>query len=149
MPRRHFGSVRRLPSGRYQASCWHQVERHTAPQTFTTKADAQKWPSNIEATIHRGEWIDLTTRRMAVAELADHWKDRDPIEASKHARSRRSDPPGPRSAGTGDAQRAPVHTHRHPAARQRMGRKSKRPAPWSASTPSSEPCSASRLGPVG
>ncbi len=26
--RRHFGSVRKLPSGRYQASYWHNVIRH-------------------------------------------------------------------------------------------------------------------------
>ena len=32
--RRHFGSVRRLPSGRYQASYWHLAERHTADATF-------------------------------------------------------------------------------------------------------------------
>jgi hypothetical protein len=41
--RRHFGSVRKLPSGRYQASYWHEGERHAASHTFTAKAAAQAW----------------------------------------------------------------------------------------------------------
>lgn len=81
-PRRHFGSVRRLPSGRYQASYWHLAERHVAPQTFTTKADSQMWLSNIETTIHKGEWVDPAAGRMTVAELADRWKERDPSKRS-------------------------------------------------------------------
>ena len=38
--RRHFGSVRRLPSGRWQAGYWHQGLHNVAPATFVTKADA-------------------------------------------------------------------------------------------------------------
>jgi integrase len=78
MPRRHFGSVRKLPSGRYQASYWHDVTRHIAPETFPTKADAQRWLSNIETTIHTGEWVDPAGGRMTVAELAERWKASDP-----------------------------------------------------------------------
>jgi integrase len=78
MPRRHFGSVRKLPSGRYQASYWHLAERHTAPETFTTKGDAQRWLSTIETTIYKGEWVDPTSGRMTVTQLADRWKERDP-----------------------------------------------------------------------
>ena len=36
--RRHFGNVRKLPSGRYQAAYWHEGRRHTAPMTFAAKA---------------------------------------------------------------------------------------------------------------
>jgi len=82
MSRRHFGSVRKLPSGRYQASYWHLAERQVAPQTFTTKADVQTWLSNIETTIHKGEWVDPAGGRMTVAELADRWKERDPSKRS-------------------------------------------------------------------
>ena len=76
--RRHFGSIRKLPSGRYQASYWHNVTRHVAPETFPSKGDAQRWLSNIETSIHRGEWVDPAGGRMTVAELADSWKTRDP-----------------------------------------------------------------------
>ena len=80
--RRHFGSIRKLPSGRYQASYWHNVTRHVAPETFTSKADAQRWLSNIETVIHNGEWVDPAGGRMTVAELADRWKRSDPSKRS-------------------------------------------------------------------
>jgi integrase len=80
--RRHFGSVRKLPSGRYQASYWHLAVRHTAPRTFTKKGDARAWLSNIETTIHRGDWVDPSGGRMTVTELADRWKERDPSKRS-------------------------------------------------------------------
>ena len=72
--RRHFGSVRRLPSGRYQASYWHNVTRHVAPDTFPSKSDAQRWLSNIEADINRGAWIDPGGAQMTVAELASRYR---------------------------------------------------------------------------
>ena len=34
------GVVRKLPSGRWQASYWHEGERHVARETFATKTDA-------------------------------------------------------------------------------------------------------------
>jgi hypothetical protein len=40
--RRHFGSVRRLPSGRWQASYWWEGSRHIAARTLRTKADAAR-----------------------------------------------------------------------------------------------------------
>ena len=74
--RRHFGSVRRLPSGRYQASYWHNVSRHVAPDTFPSRSDAQRWLSNVEMAIHKGEWVDPAGGRMTVA--AEHWQSSDP-----------------------------------------------------------------------
>ncbi|HET6916436.1 MAG TPA: site-specific integrase [Acidimicrobiales bacterium] len=76
--RRHFGSIRKLPSGRYQASYWHNVTRHVAPDTFLSKGDAQLWLSNVETSIHKGEWVDPAGGRMTVEELADRWKKHDP-----------------------------------------------------------------------
>ncbi|MGH9099702.1 MAG: tyrosine-type recombinase/integrase [Acidimicrobiales bacterium] len=80
--RRHFGSVRKLPSGRYQASYWHLAERHAAPHTFTAKSEAQTWLSSIETSIHKGEWFDPADGHMTVGELADRWKERDPSKRS-------------------------------------------------------------------
>jgi integrase len=71
--RRHFGSVRKLPSGRYQASYWHLAERHTADQTFETKADAQSWLSEVETEIRRGRWVNPTAGRVLFGTYVDDW----------------------------------------------------------------------------
>jgi hypothetical protein len=60
--RRHFGSVRKLPSGRYQASYWHEGQRHIAPDTYASKTDAQVWLSAKETDINRGRWVDPSAR---------------------------------------------------------------------------------------
>lgn len=56
--RRSFGYVRKLPSGRYQASYPMNDERFTAPDTFATRGDADAWLSDVRATINRNEWVD-------------------------------------------------------------------------------------------
>lgn len=71
--RRHFGSVRRLPSGRFQASYWREGYRFVASQTFTTKGDAQAYLSSVETDIVRGAWIDLHAATVTVREYADDW----------------------------------------------------------------------------
>ena len=82
MSRRHFGSVRKLPSGQYQASYWQLAERHIAPMTFPARVDAQRWLSGIETAIQKGDWVDPAGGRMTVAELADKWKESDPSKRS-------------------------------------------------------------------
>lgn len=62
--RRNFGSVRRLPSGRWQASYWHQAVRFTADRTFRTKADAHAWLATTEVDLLRGAWVDPTGGRI-------------------------------------------------------------------------------------
>ena len=49
MTKRTFGSTRKLPSGRYQASYWHDGEQFTGPKTFDTKADANTFLSETES----------------------------------------------------------------------------------------------------
>jgi integrase len=52
-----FGSVRRLPSGRYQARYTGPDQlAHTAPTTFETKADAHAWLSLRHSEIVRDVW---------------------------------------------------------------------------------------------
>jgi hypothetical protein len=58
MARRHFGSVRRRSSGRWQATYWHDGRSHYASQTFAAKSDALAYLAIVEADIHRGAWID-------------------------------------------------------------------------------------------
>lgn len=55
--RESFGSLRKLPSGRYQASyLGPDGERHNAPQTFDTTTDARGWLAVQRAKIFDGSW---------------------------------------------------------------------------------------------
>jgi Phage integrase, N-terminal SAM-like domain len=72
--RRQFGSVRRLPSGRWQVRYYNGLdERTTAPETFATKADAQKWLAVAQADMLRSTFIDPRAGRMSFAEWAERW----------------------------------------------------------------------------
>lgn len=74
--RRHFGSVRKLPSGRYQASYWHEGERHVADDTFGAKTDAQAWLSAKETDINRGQWVTPASTNMTFGEYSAAWAER-------------------------------------------------------------------------
>ena len=71
--RRHFGNVRKLPSGRFQASYWWEGARHIADRTFRTKADGYAYLDAISATITRGEWIDPNAGRCLFGDYANEW----------------------------------------------------------------------------
>lgn len=59
--RESWGAVRKLPSGRYQASYVGPDEvRRTAPTTFSTKLDAREWLSVKRSEIARSEWKPAT-----------------------------------------------------------------------------------------
>ena len=72
--RRRFGSVRQLPSGRYQV-------RYQGPdgllrpadRTFATETDANVWLTVTEAEMLRGEWIDPDAGRVPLGEYAAEW----------------------------------------------------------------------------
>jgi integrase len=76
--RNHFGGVRKLPSGRYQARYWHAGAHHSAPMTFLAKADALAWLARTQTDIRRGAWVDPAGAQMTVAELATRWLEHDP-----------------------------------------------------------------------
>ena len=52
-----FGSVDRLPSGRYRAMYRFEGRRYSAPTTFTTKADARAYLAVKQSEIIRGAWV--------------------------------------------------------------------------------------------
>jgi len=58
--RRAFGGVRRLPSGRYQATYWHNGKQFKGEGTFVAKTDAHKWLTTVEADLHRGQWMEAS-----------------------------------------------------------------------------------------
>lgn len=74
MGRRAFGSIRRLPSSRWQVRyrAPDGVMR-TAPLTFRTKTDAQKFLAGIESDLMRGTWVDPTLKEPTLAEYSDAW----------------------------------------------------------------------------
>ena len=75
MARRSSGAVRRLPSGRYQASYLDGTtrERVQAPSTFATKADADLWLATVRADDARGELLDPRLSRRTFGEWAVEW----------------------------------------------------------------------------
>jgi integrase len=78
MPRRRsqFGSVRRLPSGRWQARYTIPGTDRvvTAPITFDGKGDAETWLSVQRADLARGTWKPPSRRRaLTLGEYAERW----------------------------------------------------------------------------
>jgi integrase len=62
--RRSYGAVRRLPSGRFQASyVAPNGRRYPAPSTFDTKGDADEWLAAARTDIARGEWHTPAPKR--------------------------------------------------------------------------------------
>jgi integrase len=72
MTRRHFGSVGKRPSGRWQALFW-QDERVQSAGTFATKADAQACLSTMETDLRRGKWIDPKGGQETLTDYANEW----------------------------------------------------------------------------
>jgi integrase len=68
-----FGSVRKLPSGRWQASYWHDGKRYLGPTTFTSKGDARAYLSAVETDVRRGGWIDPDAGSVTFAAYSKRW----------------------------------------------------------------------------
>jgi integrase len=74
--RRSFGSVRRLPSGRWQARYRDATGKtHTAPETFATRPEATRFLAQVETDLARGEWTDPRAGRVLFAEWAARWRE--------------------------------------------------------------------------
>jgi integrase len=72
--RRRFGKIRKLPSGRYQASfVGPSGKRQTAPDTFRTKAEAGRFLAEVETDLARGTWVDEKLGRETLGNYARGW----------------------------------------------------------------------------
>jgi integrase len=72
--RRRFGKVRKLPSGRYQASYLDpDGVRRPAPETYRTKREAEQWLSVVEAELLRGQWTNPEDRRELLRDFGNRW----------------------------------------------------------------------------
>lgn len=77
--RRRFGMIRKLPSGRWQASFKGPGgRRQTAPHTFSTRTDADRWLAAAELDISRGTWLNQKEGHVPFAEYAKQWIDDNP-----------------------------------------------------------------------
>ena len=75
MGRRSFGYIRKLPSGRWQASYIDEATglRIAAPTSFLAKSDANAWLSSVDADRSRGELLDPRLSRRTSDEWAKEW----------------------------------------------------------------------------
>ncbi|PWI16935.1 site-specific integrase [Streptomyces sp. Act143] len=72
--RREFGTTRKLPSGRWQARyIGPDGQRHTAPETFEIKSDAQDWLNLVRADIERDVWRDPDAGAVNFEKYALRW----------------------------------------------------------------------------
>ena len=72
MRRRDFGSIRRLPSGRYQARYRDKSGiRHA--RTFPTRGDASRHLAAARVDLERGTWIDPTAGAITFEVFAEQW----------------------------------------------------------------------------
>lgn len=69
---RDFGNVRKLPSGRWQATYSVDGRRIAAPNTFAYKADATDWLADVQLQLREGDWID-PRRSTAFGPYAKRW----------------------------------------------------------------------------
>jgi len=72
--KRSFGAIRRLPSGRYQASyVGPDGARYQAGTTFATSTDADVWLATIRADIVRDVWRAPRASNDTVAAYVRRW----------------------------------------------------------------------------
>ena len=68
---RAFGTIRKLPSGRFQARYRHLGRQIPAEVTFATKGNARAWLAAVETDLRRGVHVE----RAAVARHFDYYAD--------------------------------------------------------------------------
>jgi hypothetical protein len=72
--KRQFGTVRKLPSGRWQARYRdNSGEIIAAPTTFPTKTDATRFLAVVGADMERGPYIDPRVGRVTLVEWSESW----------------------------------------------------------------------------
>ena len=73
--KRRFGSIRKLPSGRFQVRFLDRTgEERNGPRTFVTRAEADRFLNLTEADLLRGCWTDPRLAKTTFNELAATWE---------------------------------------------------------------------------
>lgn len=95
--RRGFGSIRQLPSGRYQAFyTGPDTAKHNAPTTYDTKLDAEAWLTDERRLISAGTWVAPSLRAALAASkaptlfgaYAESWLERRDLKPRTHGHYR-------------------------------------------------------------
>jgi integrase len=74
MSKRQFGTVRRLPSRRWQARYSDGSGRKVpADRTFPTKADAARFLASVQTDMARGQFLDPREGKITLAKWSDDW----------------------------------------------------------------------------
>lgn len=73
MGRSRWGSVRKLPSGKYQARFSVDGTWHRAETTFRTKREADAYLASVRVDLDRGTWIDPDAGKVTFEEYAERW----------------------------------------------------------------------------
>jgi integrase len=70
---RAFGTIRKLPSGRFQARYWHLGKQVSAGSSFPAKADARAWLASVETDLNRGTYVDPSAGSGRFGPYAEDW----------------------------------------------------------------------------
>lgn len=70
---RPFGTITKLPSGRYRARYWQLGTQVSAPSTFATKADARTWLAGVETDMNRGLHINASAGSIPLGVYSEKW----------------------------------------------------------------------------
>ena len=74
MSKRQFGTIRKLPSGRWQARYPDGSGRKVpADRTFPTKADAAQFLASVQTDMARGQFLDPREGKITLAQWTDEW----------------------------------------------------------------------------
>lgn len=73
-----WGSLRKLPSGRYQARYRADGKLVSADTTFRTKRDAETYLATVRADMERGQWVNPTSGKIPFREYATKWLEQRP-----------------------------------------------------------------------
>ncbi|MDQ2709300.1 MAG: site-specific integrase [Actinomycetota bacterium] len=71
---RRFGLIRKLPSGRFQATyLGPDGQRRPAPKTYESKRDAEQFLVRVESAMMSDEWTDPLRARVPLGDYAERW----------------------------------------------------------------------------
>lgn len=71
--KRQFGNIKRLPSGRFLARYNVDGQTVSAPKTFETRREADRWLTLEHARLLSGTWRDPSAGDVLLHEYAEHW----------------------------------------------------------------------------
>lgn len=71
--RNEWGSIRKLPSGRFQARYRVDGIEYAAPGVFRTRQDATAYLAQVRTDLGRGVWTDPLAGKVPLSEYAWRW----------------------------------------------------------------------------